>query len=432
MNFTRWKFAPVIGVWPSDGFHALQGRPSSSGSPSALNGFLSKPAAEAAAPAPCDIARSASGPLNDSRIMCSWSSNTKRSRGTAPWACADPISSRGFTSKNLPNTSFIARNAAAIPPDEARNRLRLMPSRRLASVASSAMRSSTWRCCRVCGSGKYSPFDTTCVGTGEPSSSAWSARVKPASWRSDSQESSSREPGRRFGIGPSSQGGGILRRAFLGALDAARPGAHRRFRRRQQPLGRRAVARLHHHALEHGRVELGQRGGVGAARQLARGGAAIDARLEARLHRRAALREVRLHVRRGVGAIRVGHHQQAAARMTRAGELAGGLAQHPADGLLRRRRLVEGLGQALAPLLLVALDRLEEQLLLVAESRVEAGRVDAHGGGEIAHRRRFIAVAPENVDRALERRVAIELTRASARFQRLAVGAFHGARILHL
>src|SRR5467141_2293733 len=397
MNFTRWKFAPVIGVWPSDGFHALQGRPSSSGRPSALNGFLSKPAAEAAGPAPCDIARSASGPLNDSRIMCSWSSNTKRSRGTAPWACADPISSRGFTSKNLPNTSFIARNAAAIPPDEARNRLRLMPSLLLASPASSAMRTSTWRCCRVCGSGKYSPFDTTWLGTGEPSSSAWSARVKPASWCSDSQESSSREPGRRFGIGPSSQGGGILRRASLRALDAARPSAHRRFRRRQQPPGRRAVARL-----------------------------------EARLHRRAALREVGLHVRRGVGAIRVGHHQQAAARMTRAGELAGGLPQHPVDGLLRGRRLVEDLRHALAPLLLVALDRLEEQLLLVAESRVEAGRVDAHGGGEVAHRRRLVAVAPENIDGALERSFAIELARSPARHCRLAIGAFHGAQILHL
>src|SRR5467141_115828 len=432
MNFTRWKFAPVIGVWPSDGFHALQGRPSSSGSPSALNGFLSKPAAEAAAPAPCDIARSASGPLNDSRIMCSWSSNTTRTPGTAPWACADPVSSRGFTSKNLPNTSFIARNAAAIPPDEARNRLRLMPSLLLASVASSAMRTSTWRCCRVCGSGKYSPFDTTCVGTGEPSSSAWSARAKPASWRSDSQESSSREPGRRFGIAPSSQDGGILRRVSLRALDAARPGAHRRFRRRQQPLGGGAVARLHRHALEHGRVELGQRGGVRAARQLACGRAAIDARLEARLHRRASVREVRVHMRRGVGAIRVGHHQHAAARMPGAGEPAGGLAQQPVDGFPRRRRLVEELRQRLPPLLLVALDRLEEQLLLVAESRIKAGRIDVHRGGEVAHRRRLVAVAPENVDGALERRVAIELARASARHCRLAVGAFHGARILHL
>src|SRR6267143_1836934 len=432
MNFTRWKFAPVIGVWPSDGFHALHGRPSSSGRPSALNGFLSKPAAEAAGPAPCDIARSASGPLNDSRIMCSWSSNTKRSRGTAPWVCADPISSSGFTSKKRPNTSFMAMKAAAIPPDEARNRLRLMPSRLLACPASSAMRASTWRCCRVCGSGKYSPFDTTCVGTGEPSSSAWSARARPASWRSDSQESSSREPGRRFGIAPSSQDGGILRRGSLRALDAARPGAHCRFRRRQQPLGGGAVARLHRHALEHGRVELGQRGGVRAARQLACVRAAIDARPEARLHLPPALREVRLHMRRGVGAIRVGHHQHAAARMTRAGELASGPPQQPVDGFLRRRRLVEDLRHALPPLLLVALDRLEEQLLLVAESRVQAGRVDAHGGGEVAHRRRLVAMAPENIDGALERSFAIELARSPARHCRLAVGAFHGARILHL
>src|SRR5205823_1756825 len=359
----------------------------------------------------------------DSRIMCSWSSNTNRSRGTAPWACADPISSRGFTSKKRPNTSFMAMKAAAIPPDEARNRLRLMPSRLLACPASSAMRSSTWRCCRVCGSGKYSPFDTTWVGTGEPSASASSARASPESWRSDSQESSSREPGRRFGMEPSSREGGILRRVSLRALDAARPGAHRRIRRRSQPLGRRTVARLHHHALEHGRVELGQRGGVGAARQLARGGAAVDARLEARLHRRAALREVRLHVRRGVRAIRVGHHQQAAARMTGAGELASGFPQQPVDGLPCRRLLVEQLRKRLPPLLLVALDRLEEQLLLVAESGIQAGRVDAHGPGEVAHRRRLVAVAPEDVDGALERGFAVELARASA---------FHGARILRL
>src|SRR5712692_2261735 len=212
-NFTRWKFAPVIGVWPSDGFHEAHGRPSSSGRPSVLNGFLSKPAAVAAAPAPCDIARSARGPLNDSRIMCVWSSNTNRSRGTAPWACADPISSSGSTSKNLPNTSFIAMNAAAIPPEEARKRRRLMPSLRLASPAISAMRASTWRCCSVCGNGRYSPFDTTCVGIGERSSSASSARANPESWESDSQESSSREPGRRFGIGPSSQGERAIRSA---------------------------------------------------------------------------------------------------------------------------------------------------------------------------------------------------------------------------
>src|SRR5256712_3817962 len=118
--------------------------------------------------------------------------------------------------------------------------------------------------------------------------------------------------------------------------------------------------------------------------------------------------------------------------MTRAGKLASGILQHPVDGLLRRRRLVEDLGHALAPLLLVALYRLEEQLLLVAESRVEAGRVDAHGGGEVAHRRRLVAVAPENIDGLLERGVAIELARTPARLRRLAVDALHGVRILHL
>src|SRR5438552_9035672 len=66
------------------------------------------------------------------------------------------------------------------------------------------MRASTWRCSSVCGCGKYSPFDTTWVGIGEPSASASSARINPASWRSDSQESSSREPGKRLGMGSSS------------------------------------------------------------------------------------------------------------------------------------------------------------------------------------------------------------------------------------
>src|SRR5439155_1747804 len=66
------------------------------------------------------------------------------------------------------------------------------------------MRASTWRCSSVCGCGKYSPFDTTWVGIGEPSASASSARINPAIWRSDSQESSSREPGRRFGMSSSS------------------------------------------------------------------------------------------------------------------------------------------------------------------------------------------------------------------------------------
>ena len=49
--------------------------------------------------------------------MCSWSSKTNRSRG-AP-ACAYAAGSNisiGLTSKKCPNTSFIARNDAAMPP----------------------------------------------------------------------------------------------------------------------------------------------------------------------------------------------------------------------------------------------------------------------------------------------------------------------------
>src|SRR5438309_4488616 len=142
----------------------------------------------------------------------------KTSFGTPPCAYADPIISSGLTLKNRPNTSFIAMKAVAMPADDARKRRRLTPRCLAASPASSATRASTCFCCSVCGIGKYSPFDTTCVGIGEPSVSASSARTRRASCDSDSQESSSREPGRRFDMALL-----LWRRAYAFPITGDRP-----------------------------------------------------------------------------------------------------------------------------------------------------------------------------------------------------------------
>jgi hypothetical protein len=128
-------------------------------------------------------------------MMWSWSSNTKRFLG-GPFslnASGSNISSR-LTSKNFPNTSFIAMNEAAIPPVPWRNVRREIPSFFAAESASSFSRASTCFCCRVCGSGMYSPLETICVGTGEarPSSTA-SAGISFASCSSLNHESASRE-----------------------------------------------------------------------------------------------------------------------------------------------------------------------------------------------------------------------------------------------
>ena len=43
-----------------------------------------------------------------------------------------------------------------------------------------------------------------------------------------------------------------------------------------------------------------------------------------------------------------------------------------------------------------------EQTFLAAETGIEAGRVDTHGGREVAHRRAFITVSPKNRHRPVE------------------------------
>src|SRR6516164_4671648 len=70
----------------------------------------------------------------------------------------------------------MASNAAAMPPEPARNWRRLMPSFLLASSASSSSRASTRFCWSVCGAGMYSPLEIIRIGTGERSGSATSAR----------------------------------------------------------------------------------------------------------------------------------------------------------------------------------------------------------------------------------------------------------------
>src|SRR5919201_4954247 len=65
----------------------------------------------------------------------------------------------------------MAMSEAAIPPELARNWRRLTPSFFEAESASSLIRASTCFCFSVCGFGRYSPFDTFCVGIGEQSSS---------------------------------------------------------------------------------------------------------------------------------------------------------------------------------------------------------------------------------------------------------------------
>ena len=111
------------------------------------------------------------------RTKWSWSSKTNSSLGgaAAAYAAGSKIST-GLTLKNRPNTSFMASNVAAMPPELLKNARRLMPSLSLAAPANSSIRASTRRCCSVCGTGRYSPFEIIRVGMGERSGSATSAR----------------------------------------------------------------------------------------------------------------------------------------------------------------------------------------------------------------------------------------------------------------
>src|SRR5438067_1036372 len=65
----------------------------------------------------------------------------------------------------------MAISEAAIPLELARNSRRLTPSFFEVESASSLIRASTSFCFSDCGFGRYSPFDTFCVGIGEQKSS---------------------------------------------------------------------------------------------------------------------------------------------------------------------------------------------------------------------------------------------------------------------
>src|ERR1700688_170798 len=82
-----------------------------------------------------------------------------------------------------------------------------------------------------------------------------------------------------------------------------------------------------------------------------------------------------------------------------------------AVGSLRERSASKATG-----FLFVALDRFEEEALLIAEGGVEAWRRDVHSLREIAYRCSLIAPAPAQTDGTCECFVAIERARPAALF----------------
>ena len=74
--------------------------------------------------------------------------------------------STGSTSKNRPNTAFIASSDTAMPPLVLRKSRRESPSRGASRSASARMRASTSRWAAVCGSGGNSSLETSRVGIG--------------------------------------------------------------------------------------------------------------------------------------------------------------------------------------------------------------------------------------------------------------------------
>src|SRR6202521_5083728 len=264
----------AFGRWPNLSVQADHGLPNSSGYPIGLYGLVLKPTAELAGPGPCETARSCV-PLRVlfSRIMCSWRSKTKRSRGgPISAAAAGSNSSAGSTSKKRPNTSFMAINAAAMPPDVARNLLRLMFSFLDAVAAMSAMRASTSFCFVVCAKGMYSPFETIAVGMGERRLSPSSALATAPSCASENHESSSRSGKRSmcvvliFVMRPS--GGERERHQNVRLVRGVAPGIG--VDRRRILHHQRAIARRRKDVRIDGRFDLG------AAHHLGRDRLAVD------------------------------------------------------------------------------------------------------------------------------------------------------------
>src|SRR5919197_1472990 len=144
-----------------------------------------------------------------------------------------------------------------------------------------------------------------------------------------------------------------------------------------------AVACLQCHPFEYLGIEVGERAGIRAARELTFAHAALDARLESVLQHRAALRDFRLH--RLVRAARPREHEHAAAWRTGLRVEPRRLEEQALDRLSRRARLLEERTDLFATVPLIALERLEIQALLVAERGVEARRIDAHGACQVGN-----------------------------------------------
>src|SRR4029079_11836768 len=100
-------------------------------------------------------------------------------------------------------------------------------------------------------------------------------------------------------------------------------------------------------------------------------------------------------------------HDQAATRDLLLAERVRRTREQSLDGIVSLGR-----GESVVPedrvLGLVAIERLAEQRLLAAEGGVEAPRIDAHRLGQIDDRGALVALAPEQIERRVERFVHAE------------------------
>lgn len=94
-----------------------------------------------------------------------------------------------------------------------------------------------------------------------------------------------------------------------------------------------------------------------------------------------------------------GQYHQAAARRLGRNQDSRGFPEERIDCLVHVRRGVQPLPSGVPIGVFVEIHRLQEQLGLVAERGIETGRVDAHGGAQLRHGSRFVAAAPEHVQR---------------------------------
>jgi hypothetical protein len=105
-------------------------------------------------------------------------------------------------------------------------------------------------------------------------------------------------------------------------------------------------------------------------------------------------------------------HQQTAWRITLLGQKIGALVQQVGNHAPRRRRSERFVPEARA-LLHVAVERPPEQSLLIAECGIEARRIDSHRLGQRSDGRTFVAIAPKNLERPVERPLDIKLSGTS-------------------